>query len=251
MSVYVIDKIKQKNNNTFKIIDSSDINWDAKVPDESVSGTYVKQDEMNSAIAQAVAGAPHLKRVVLAKGSTLPATGDENTIYMLPDLTESQNEYTEYFYLNGKFEKLGGAKTDLTNYLTKDEVAKSISTAQGSASADAQSKADAALAGAKAYTDQEKTKYLPLSGGIISGKTIYDVSLTDEKEVVNKAYVDSAIAAYNPTDKLTKEDITIGTTNGTIKVRDQEVKVAGLKTAAFHEDSDFLTPSDLTWNSIE
>ena len=88
MPIQLIDKIKPKNNGTFKLVDASDINWDINVPSDKVPADYVKKDAMDNAIAQAVAAAPHLKRIVLAKGSTLPAVGEDNTIYMLPDLTE-------------------------------------------------------------------------------------------------------------------------------------------------------------------
>lgn len=253
MPIQLIDKIKQKNNGTFKLVDASDINWDVNIPSDKVPADYVKKDAMNTAIAQAVAAAPHLKRVILAKGSTLPAVGEDNTIYMLPDLTESQNEYTEYFWINGKFEKLGGSKTDLTNYPSKNEMETAINAAKSAASADAKSKADKALTDAKAYTDQEKTKYLPLAGGTLSGKVKYaaNQSITDDNDLATKAYVDAKAAGVKPTDMLTPSQITTGAANGTIAVKGTDVAVKGLKSAAYHDSADFLTPSDLTWYPIQ
>ena len=253
MPVQLIDKIKQKNNGTFKLVDASDINWDVNIPSDKVPTEYVKKDAMNTAIANAVAGAPHLKRIVLAKGSTLPSTGEENTIYMLPDLTESNNEYTEYFWVNGKFEKLGGSKTDLSNYPTKSEMNSAIKTASGTSSTDAQAKADKALADAKAYTDQEKAKYLPLTGGTLSGKIKYAAgqAINDDNDIATKAYVDTVASSILPSDVLTVPSITTGITNGTIKVKDKSVAVYGLKSAAYHDASDFATPDDLTWSSIK
>lgn len=252
MPVQLIDKIKQKNNGTFKLVDASDINWNVNIPSDKVPAEYVKKDAMNTAIANAVAGAPHLKRVVLAKGSTLPSTGEENTIYMLPDLTESNNEYTEYFWVNGKFEKLGGSKTDLSNYPTKSEMNSAIKTASGTSSTDAQAKANKALKDAKAYTDQEKAKYLPLTGGTLSGKIKYTAGqvISDNNDIATKAYVDTVASGILPSDVLTVPSITTGTTNGTIKVKDKSVAVHGLKSAAYHDASDFATPDDLTWSSI-
>lgn len=253
MPVQLIDKIKQKNNGTFKLVDASDINWNANIPSDKVPAEYVKKDAMNTAIAKAVASAPHLKRVVLAKGSTLPSTGEENTIYMLPDLTESSNEYTEYFWVNGKFEKLGGSKTDLSNYPTKSEMNSAIKTASGASSTDAQAKANKALKDAKAYTDQEKAKYLPLTGGTLSGKIKYAASqvISDNNDIATKAYVDTVASGILPSDVLTVPSITTGTTNGTIKVKNKSVAVYGLKSAAYHNASDFATPDDLTWSSIK
>lgn len=252
MPIQLIDKIKQKNNGTFKLVDASDINWDIDVPSDKVPADYVKKDAMDSAIANAVAAAPHLKRVVLAKGSTLPSVGEDNTIYMLPDLTESDNEYTEYFWVNNKFEKLGGSKTDLTNYPSKDEMTSAINSAKSAASTDAQSKADKALTDAKAYIDQEKVKYLPLAGGTLSGKVKYaaNQSISDDNDLATKAYVDAKAAGIKPDDMLTPSQITTGTVNGAIRVKDKNVQVFGLKSAAYHEATDFLTPNDLTWNPI-
>lgn len=252
MPIQLIDKIKQKNNGTFKLVDASDINWDINVPSDKVPADYVKKDAMDSAIANAVAAAPHLKRVVLAKGSTLPTTGEDNTIYMLPDLTESDNEYTEYFWVNGKFEKLGGSKTDLTNYPSKDEMTSAINSAKSAASTDAQSKADKALTDAKAYTDQEKAKYLPLAGGTLSGKIKYaaNQSISDDNDLATKAYVDAKAAGVKPDDMLTPSQITTGTVNGAIQVKDKNIQVFGLKSAAYHDAEGFLTPNDLTWHPI-
>lgn len=252
MPIQLIDKIKQKNNGTFKLVDASDINWDTNVPSDKVPADYVKKDAMNTAIAQAVAAAPHLKRVILAKGSTLPAVGEDNTIYMLPDLTESQNEYTEYFWINGKFEKLGGSKTDLTNYPSRNDMDTAINAAKSAASTDAQNKANKALIDAKAYTDREKAKYLPLAGGTLSGKVKYaaNQSISDDNDLATKAYVDAKAAGVKPTDMLTPSQITTGTANGTIAVKGTNVSVFGLKSAAYHEATEFLTPNDLTWHSI-
>lgn len=252
MPIQLIDKIKQKNNGTFKLVDASDINWDTNVPSDKVPADYVKKDAMDTAIAQAVAAAPHLKRVVLAKGSTLPAVGEDNTIYMLPDLTESQNEYTEYFWINGKFEKLGGSKTDLTNYPSRNDMDTAINAAKSAASADAKRKADKALTDAKAYTDQEKIKYLPLAGGTLSGKVKYaaNQSISDDNDLATKAYVDAKAAGVKPDDMLTPSQITTGTVNGAIKVKGKNIQVFGLKSAAYREAADFLTPDDLTWHPI-
>lgn len=253
MPIQLIDKIKQKNNGTFKLVDASDINWDVNIPSNKVPAEYVKKDAMNAAIANAVAGAPHLKRIVLAKGLTLPSIGEENTIYMLPDLTESSNEYTEYFWINGKFEKLGGSKTDLSNYPTKSEMNSAIKTASSASSTDAQVKANKALKDAKAYTDQEKAKYLPLTGGTLSGKIKYAAgqAINDDNDIATKAYVDTVASGILPSDVLTVPSITTGTANGTIKVKDKSVVVYGLKSAAYHDASDFATPDDLTWSSIK
>ena len=55
--------------------------------------------------------------------STLPATGNATTIYLVPKTTsETQNIYDEYLYVNSKWEKIGDTKIDLTNYALKSEL---------------------------------------------------------------------------------------------------------------------------------
>lgn len=83
--------------------------------------------EMNTAIANAVSSAGHLKRSVV---SSLPAvaSADADTIYMLAKSTsdagydESANVYTEYMVINNKWEKIGDTSVDLTDYLKSSEI---------------------------------------------------------------------------------------------------------------------------------
>lgn len=41
------------------------------------------------------------------------------TVYLVSSGSETQNLYTEYIYVNGKWEKLGTQTVDLSNYMTK------------------------------------------------------------------------------------------------------------------------------------
>ena len=102
-----------------------------------------------------------------------------------------------------------------------------INAAKSAASIDAQNKANKALTDAKAYTDQEKAKYLPLAGGTLSGKVKYaaNQSISDDNDLATKAYVDATAAGVRPNDMLTPSQITTGTVNGTIKVKDNNVQV--------------------------
>lgn len=55
---------------------------------------------------------------------TLPEEGEKNRIYLVP--TEN-GMFDEYFWNeNGKWDKIGEVKIDLSNYPTKDEVANAI-----------------------------------------------------------------------------------------------------------------------------
>ena len=48
--------------------------------------------------------------------TSLPSTGNAATVYLVSSGSESQNLYTEYIYVNGKWEILGRQRMDLTGY---------------------------------------------------------------------------------------------------------------------------------------
>lgn len=60
--------------------------------------------------------------------NVLPETGEEDTIYLVPNTDpETQNNYDEYVYVNGQWEKLGGVQVevDLTDYVKNTDYASS------------------------------------------------------------------------------------------------------------------------------
>ena len=78
---------------------------------------YTKE-ETNTAIAEAIAGADHLKREIVTE---LPTENiDANTIYMIKKgSSENGDNYEEYMYINEELVKVGDSTVDLTDYLTK------------------------------------------------------------------------------------------------------------------------------------
>lgn len=55
--------------------------------------------------------------------SSLPATGDENTIYMVLDQTASSPDiYDEWLWTNGAYEHIGSTRVDLTDYYNKTQI---------------------------------------------------------------------------------------------------------------------------------
>lgn len=53
---------------------------------------------------------------------TLPATGDSQTIYLVPKSSAGTNDaYNEYLYTNSAWEFIGNTQTDLSQYYTKTE----------------------------------------------------------------------------------------------------------------------------------
>jgi hypothetical protein len=75
-------------------------------------------------LSEAVNGAGHLKAVIV---SSLPSasSADQNTIYFVQKSDgESGNQYSEYKLVNGNFELIGEAKTDLSGYVKQTDVGK-------------------------------------------------------------------------------------------------------------------------------
>ena len=64
------------------------------------------------------------------------AVPEENTIYFVPTSEEENNLYTEYIYVDGEWEKLGGAALDLTGYATENYVTTAIGNIDLSTKAD-------------------------------------------------------------------------------------------------------------------
>lgn len=85
--------------------------------------TYAKKSEVVDldTLKQVVAEAPHIKK---EKVETLPpeADGVENVLYLVPrSNTEDGNYYDQYLLIDGKWDPIGSTKTNLANYISKDE----------------------------------------------------------------------------------------------------------------------------------
>lgn len=178
-----------------------------------ISDAYTK-GEADSAIAVAVAAAPHLKRTIVedlpdAKGA------DENTIYMVGTGAGSEDSaYEEYMVINGAFEKMGSSKVDLTNYAEKTYV-------------------DAAEQNAKTYADG-LIAGLDVKDSAQSGKYVSAVSQENGVITVQRAALPAA------------PKITTGSANGTIAVSGEDVAVKGLGSAAYTETSAYATAAQGT-----
>lgn len=171
-----------------------------------IGDAYTKT-QTDSAITTAIANSGHLKRTIVTQ---LPeaTTADEHTIYMIKKSSpDGTNAYDEYMVVNEsgtkKLEKVGDSKVDLTNYATKTEVQTAKSEAISTASGDATTKANNALASAKSYSDGLAENYATAAQG---------------------AKADTA---------LQKASITSGSTNGSIAVGGTDVSVKGLGSAAY------------------
>lgn len=90
------------------------------------SDNVYSKKEVETYIAQQIAGAGHLKRVVVEQ---LPdvSTAQANTIYMIKKTSGGiaswgKNIYEEYMVIEGEWELLGNSQVDLTDYAKTDYV---------------------------------------------------------------------------------------------------------------------------------
>lgn len=86
---------------------------DPMYPSEAATMNYV-----STAIASAIANAPHLKRQIVDE---LPSAYlDTNTIYMLKDNSVTgADKYKEYIVINNELVQIGDTSVDLSNYVQK------------------------------------------------------------------------------------------------------------------------------------
>ena len=158
-----------------------------------ITDAYTKT-ATDSAIAAAVAAAPHLKRTIVEE---LPDTegADENTIYMVPqggsveDPGTSTSHYNEYMLINGAFELIGSSQVDLSGYATETFVTGAINA-------------------------------LDVADTAVTNQYVSQVTETDGKIAVTR--VDLPVVS-----------VVEGATNGTIAVNGADVKVHGLGSAAY------------------
>lgn len=81
---------------------------------------YMTEAEVNAAIVEAVKSVSGLRYEPV---ETLPETGESNVIYLLPNGNEGEDDYyDEWFYYNGKWERLGTGGMNLAGYWSKEEL---------------------------------------------------------------------------------------------------------------------------------
>lgn len=275
MPIYLIDKIKQKNNGTFKLVESGDIEWNSKIPEKNMPDDYANLTTIKTEIANQISAAPHIKRTIV---NDLPISNiDSNTIYMKSNGATDENIYDEYMYINGSWEIIGTSKAQLDKYLTKDEAKDTyvtIATIEDPKTgyvlhttydAYVQSNNLAVNQNKQNITKNEqditsiKNNYLPKSGGTMSGSITMgaDYTPSGNKDVTTKEYVASAIKDQSAADGktyLVPGDISNGSELGQFIINKNGVQtvitVGGLASAASKSEDYFVKSDDFTWHAI-
>lgn len=85
-----------------------------------ITNAYTKT-ETDTAISTAIAGITGVSFEVVA---SLPATGEEGVIYLVPNSGTNPNSYDEYIWLSAqsRFEKIGTTDVDLSGYVQSSEM---------------------------------------------------------------------------------------------------------------------------------
>ena len=158
----------------------------------SIANVYTKTEADNK-IAEAVGKISTLKRVVVDSLESVE-TPDENTIYMVAKAAGSGNQnYDEYMYINGNFEKIGDTEVDLTDYAKTADVDAKISTAKNEAIVNAEGKIATAKteAIATAGTNADEKINAKLGTDWPEGKTIKEfVTESTNNILTNKTITD-------------------------------------------------------------
>lgn len=84
---------------------------------------YMTESEVNSAIATAISGVSGGGGITLVPVETLPTTGQEGIMYLVPNGKPNDNNLRdEYLWVNNKWEIVGNTGVDLSNYWSKEQL---------------------------------------------------------------------------------------------------------------------------------
>lgn len=111
--VYHVDFIKKQ----FDSLDTGKADKD-EIPTEISQLNNDKNFKTEAEIKTLINNSTKLKKEVV---TSLPSTGKDDVIYLLKNKNDTNNYYTEYMWISGRWEIIGDTKVDLSDYLkTKD-----------------------------------------------------------------------------------------------------------------------------------
>lgn len=107
--VYHVDFIKKQ----FNSLDSNKAEK-SEIPTKLSQLINDKTFKTEAEIQELINNSTKLKKEVV---TSLPATGKEDVIYLLKNKNDTNNVYTEYMWISGRWEIIGDTKVDLSEYL--------------------------------------------------------------------------------------------------------------------------------------
>ncbi len=134
--------------------------------------------------------------------NSLPITGDEKVIYMVPVTGSGDDNYNEYMWINGAYELIGNTRVDLTDYYNKTQVDAALSAKANTADTYTKTEVDTALSG-KANTSDIPTTL----AGLSDDATHRLVTDTEKTSWDGKASAATSLAGYGITDAYTKNEV--------------------------------------------
>lgn len=144
--------------------------------------------------------------------NSLPATGDNNTIYMVLDPKASSPDiYDEWLWVNGAYEHIGSTRVDLTDYYNKTQVDMALSNKANKATTlfgygitDAYTKTETDTA----LSSKASTSDIPTTLASLSDDTTHRLVSDTEKNTWNgKANSATTLAGYSIADAYTKTEV--------------------------------------------
>ena len=105
--------------------------------------TNDKNFKTESEIQELINNSTKLKKEVVI---SLPSTGKEDVIYLLKNKNDTNNFYTEYMWIGGKWEIIGDTRVDLSGYAMKTDIKTKLSDFQEDSNH-------------RTVTDEEKNKW--------------------------------------------------------------------------------------------
>lgn len=148
-------------------------------------------------IQELINNSTKLKKEVV---TSLPSTGKENIIYLLKNKNDTNNFYTEYLWIGGKWEIIGDTKVDLTDYAKKTDLKTKLSEMAGDSTH-------------RTVTDSEKSAWNNKVDKV-TGKGLSTNDYTDaaKKKVdaipSSPKYTDTVTTINGKTGAISKSDIT-------------------------------------------
>lgn len=195
----------------------------------------------------------------------------------IQDPGTSTSHYNEYMLINGAFELIGSSQVDLSGYATETFVTNAINALEVKDTAVANQyvsqvvETNGKIAVTRAplpvtsVTEGAGNGTIAVNGADVNVHGLGSAAYTDAADYEVAGAAATAVAALNKADSAkagqyvsavsqengvitveraalpTAPEITTGDTNGTIKVGEKEVTVAGLKSAAYTDASDYAT----------
>ena len=131
-----------------------------------------------------VAQAEHLERKIVKNVGEIDPSGEnaEKYIYLVPDADGDNSSYAEYMVINGKAEKVGDWKVDLSDYVQKHDDDRLMTAEEGkklSAIADGATRVEAGSANGKIKINGVDTEVYTLPGTVLT-----ELDVADDSQVI-------------------------------------------------------------------